>query len=130
MSTGSKAKQQSTRGKNAGPKLWIAECTLEQTAMPNHVNVCFALLSGSDRGESRSAARRFLLHRDQVVLLIDELKEALGDVAAVECIEKQTSPLAVKAIKQPVSYPDHADVDDTEPLSDHFALGTYGLVGN
>jgi hypothetical protein len=130
MSAGSNAKSKSARGKKAGSKLWIAEWTIEQTTMPDHVNVSFGLLSESEVGTTHSTTRRFLLHRDQAFRLIGELKEALTDVASVEYVKKQTRSFNVKVITQPGSDPSQAGVDDAEPLSDHFALGIYGLVGN
>jgi hypothetical protein len=130
MAAGPNAKQKSTRGKRAGPKLWVAEWTIEQTTTPGHVNVSFGLLNKSDVGTSRSTTRHFLLRRDQADQLISELKEALANAAPIECVEKKTRSAKQKLIAQPGSNPDHADVDDTEPPSDHFALGVYGLVGN
>jgi hypothetical protein len=131
MATASNVKQKSVRRNKAGPKLRIAEWTVEQTTTPDHVNVYFTSLDdGSETGTSGSTTRRFLMHRDQADHLINELKGALAGAAAIECVEEETQTDRRKSVVRPATAAKRAQGNDAEASSDHLALGAYGLVGN
>ena len=130
MATASNVKQKSTRAKKAGPKHRIAEWTVEQTSMPDHVNVYFASMDGAEGGTSGPTTRRFLMHRDKADHLINGLKDALTSAAAIEWVEEETQTVRRKSIARPASGAEHGQVDDADASSDHLALGAYGLVGN
>jgi hypothetical protein len=129
MATASNEKQKSVRRK-AGPKQRIAEWTVEQTTTPDHVNVYFTSLDGSETGTGGPTTRSFLMHRDQADHLINELKDALAGAAAIECVEEDTQTDRRKSAARPAKAAKRAQGNDTEAPSDHLALGAYGLVGN
>jgi hypothetical protein len=130
MALGSNAKRKSARGEKDSRKLWIAEWTIEQATTPGHVVISFVVSQESDIGASRSTSRRFLLRCERAVDLVNELKEVLEVSGAFERLEEQAASAGLTFTAQPGLTSVRTSVDDSEPLSNHFALGAYGLVGN
>ncbi|MFL9922588.1 hypothetical protein PQR75_46740 [Paraburkholderia fungorum] len=126
MTSESNAKRKTAGDKKEVAKLWIAEWAIEPATTPGHVSVCFVVTKESGEGASRSATRRFLLRCERAEELVNELKEVLEDAAAIQCLEGQagSSMAQLNLTGGPVG------ASDTEPLSNHFDLGAYGLVGN
>jgi hypothetical protein len=131
MAAGSNPNRKTTRRKKPDSKLWIAEWTIEPTMLPDHVHVSFGLIRQSPDGADRSTTRRFLLHRNSASQLIIELQDALADPGAIESLEEHIASAPRKLTQQSTSNAVRTDTDDdTEAVSNHFALGMYGLVGN
>lgn len=128
MTIGSSTKRKPARGKKSGPQHLVAEWTIEQASTPRHVSVSFVIRSESGDADARSTTRRFLLPSESAAELLDELKEVLEDCAAFESLGGETSAQA--ADEASGGYARQNDGDDVDPMSNHFALGAYGLVGN
>ena len=120
MTIRSSTKRKPAHGKKSGPHQTVVEWTVEQASTPHHVSVSFIVRSESADATARSTTRRFLLPSESAAELIDELKEVLEDCAAVECLGGDA----------PNGYIRQNDAEDVDPMSNHFALGAYGLVGN
>lgn len=128
MTIGSSSKRKPARAKKPGSQLLVAEWTIEQAATPRHVSVSFVVRPDSDSATARSTTRRFLLPSDRAAELLDELKEVLEDCGAVESLGGELAPHSPDDGNG--AYARQGDSDDVDPMSNHFALGAYGLVGN
>jgi hypothetical protein len=128
MTIGSSTKRKPARGKKSGPHQMVAEWTIEPATTPRHVSVSFVVRPESGDETARCMTRRFLLPSDRAAELIDELKEVLEDCAAIESLDGEASAHA--ADEASAGYARQHDADDVDPMSNHFALGAYGLVGN
>jgi hypothetical protein len=128
MTIGSSTKKKPAHGKKSGPHQLVAEWTIEQASTPHHVSVSFTVRSESADATARSTTRRFLLPSDSAAELIDELKEVLEDSAAIESLGSDASALDASEVSG--GYIRQNEADDVDPMSNHFALGAYGLVGN
>ncbi|SAL12450.1 hypothetical protein AWB69_00380 [Caballeronia udeis] len=99
--------------------------------LPDHVHVSFGLSKQCADGTDRSTTRRFLLHRNRASQLIIELQDALADSTSIEGLEEHIASAPRKVTQQPASNAVRTDTEeDIEAVSNHFALGIYGLVGN
>jgi hypothetical protein len=59
------------------------------------------------------------------------LQDALADPGAIESLEEHIASAPRKLTQQSTSNAVRTDTDDDiEAVSNHFALGMYGLVGN
>lgn len=128
MTIESSTKRRPAQGKKSGSLPLVAEWSIEQASTPRHVSVSFVIRSEAHNATARSMTRRFLLPSESAVELIEELKEVLEAGAAFESLggdraeEREGEP--------PGGYANQNDADDVDPISNHFALGAYGLVGN
>jgi hypothetical protein len=130
MQSASNEKRKLTGGRKDGPKLSIAEWTVEQATTHGHVSVSFIAFRDSADGTRRPVTRSFLLRCEKVAELINELKEALEDSTASEHLAEQAQAVSQALTAQPESSSTRTGVDDTESVSGHLDLGAYGLVGN
>jgi hypothetical protein len=130
MQPASNEKRKLIRVRKDGPKLSITEWAIEQATTCGHVSLSFVAFRDSDDGTTRPVTRSFLLRRERLAKLINELKEALEDSVATERLSEQAEAANKTLIAQPEMASMHAGVDDTESLSTHLDLGAYGLVGN
>jgi hypothetical protein len=130
MRPASNEKRKLTHGRKDGPKLSITEWTIGQATTPGHVTLSFVAFRDSADGTRRPITRCFLLRCERVAELINELKEALDDSAAIERLAEQAEAMSNAPTAQPELAAMHAGVNDTEPFSNHLDLGAYGLVGN
>jgi hypothetical protein len=130
MALASNAKKKSARGKKDDPKFRIAEWIIEPSTTPGEVHLSFVAVKESDTEMSRSTTQRFLLRRERAEELVKELKEVLEDFAATRRLEEQAASSARVPGAQTGAMPGRSMADDTDMLSNHFALGAYGLVGN
>ena len=121
-------KRKPAHGKKSGSQQLVAEWSIEQASTPRHVSVSFVIRPEAGNATARSTTRRFLLPSESATELVDQLKEVLEACAAFE------SPGGDGSVERegeaPGSYAMQNDADDVDPMSNHFALGAYGLVGN
>ena len=130
MALASNAKRKSARGKKDDPKLWIADWVVEPSTTPGEVHLSFVALKDSDADTNRLTTQRFVLRCEHAEELVKDLKEALEDFAATQRLEQQAASSARLPGAQTGATPVRSMADDTDMLSNHFALGAYGLVGN
>jgi hypothetical protein len=130
MALASNAKRKSARGKKDDPTLWIADWIIEPCATPGEVHLSFVAGKDSDADTHRLTTQRFLLRCERAEELVKELKEVLEGLTATRRLEGQSAPSARVPGAQSGAMPVRSTADDTDMLSNHFALGAYGLVGN
>ena len=130
MALASSAKKKTTRGKKDDPKLWITEWTVEPSTTPGEVHLSFAALKDADADTNRLTTQRFVLRCEHAEDLVKDLKDVLEDFAATQRLEQQAASSARLPGAHTGAMPVRSTADDTDMLSDHFALGAYGLVGN
>jgi hypothetical protein len=127
MTIGSSLNRKPAHAKRSASHQIVAEWTIEEASTPRHLSVSFVVRSVS--GDAvRSKTRRFLLAKESAAELIHELNEVLEVSAAVGSLADDASAFA--ADDEPTVFARQTDADDTDPMSNHFALGAYGLVGN
>jgi hypothetical protein len=129
MTIGSSTKRKPARSKKPGSEMLVAEWTIEQAQTPEYVSVSLVVRSNSETEEARCITRRFLLPSGSAAELIEDLKEVLEGCAAMASLKNDVATRdGTEAIGE---YPaSQNDADDVDPMSNHFALGAYGLVGN
>jgi len=128
MTSESKAKSKSERGKKSEPKFVITEWAVEEAATPHHVSVSIVAHQESIDGVSRNTTRRFRLRREHAAALVDELKDLLAESAGIPCDEQ--GPAFVLPFSS-VRSSEMSSSQDFEALSNPFALSAgYGLLGN
>lgn len=129
MASGPNANKRTVRRRKADPTLWVAECDIEPTALPDQVDVSLLCLHSTGACTNRPTTRRFRLDRDRANELINALMKALADADGHSRPGEQTA-----ALPPPQALPSPNDpwfdTEENDSMTDHFALGVYGLVGN
>lgn len=90
----------------------------------------FVAVQESGDNVSRLTTRRFMLRCERAEEFVKELKDVLENFAATRRLEEQAASETRGFGDEPGATPASAPVDDLDALSNHFALGAYGLVGN
>ena len=131
MTSESKDKSKSERGKKSEPKFVITEWAVEEAATPHQVSVSFVVHQESIDGASRDTTRRFRLRREQAAALVDELKVLLDEWVEIPCEASEGQGTATVLPLFPARARERKSNKDFEVLSNPFALSAgYGLLGN
>lgn len=130
MTIGSRAKRKPVRNRKPGSEMLVAEWTIEHAQTPEHVSISFVIRSNGADEPARCVTSRFLLLSESAAELIEDLKEALEGCAAMASLSTEAMALE-KARDGLGEYAElQGNAEDVDPISNHFALGAYGLVGN
>ncbi|MCG5075609.1 hypothetical protein [Paraburkholderia tagetis] len=130
MTIGSRAKRKPVRNKKPGSEMLVAEWTIEHAQTPEHVSISFVVRSNGTDEPARCVTSRFLLPSESAAELIEDLRDALEGCAAMASLggEVVSPEKADDGRGEYAGLPSNAE--DVDPMSNHFALGAYGLVGN